>query len=212
MQLIINKYAKNIVEKNQKTLMITCDVHGDSLVEYYIKSLNRMICQTCLVTTYKAHLGEAILIEGDRLDTYVQAALAKMHTLSDHVNKIMDKYTQLSLNELAMPASDFMVLVRDVESFFQEEKKEDEILLSFMTNPQDNPTPKMNPVNPKMEISEWSQIDEVNDNLDLIYQWTGAKRLDLCYTATQHGFNVDSLHEHIKGKGPSITFIKSEYG
>ena len=56
-----------------------------------------------------------------------------------------------------------------------------------------------------------SQIDEVNNSLELIYRWTGGKKFDLCYKATQHGFDVNLLHEHIVGKSPSIIFIKTEF-
>ena len=36
-------------------------------------------------------------------------------------------------------------------------------------------------------------------------------KLQLKFRATQHGFNVESLHKRILGKGPTITFIKNEF-
>ena len=58
--------------------MVTCDVHKESLVEFYIKSLNKMVCNKCLFTDYKNNVQESVSIESDRLDSYIKAALKKI--------------------------------------------------------------------------------------------------------------------------------------
>ena len=61
-------------------------------------------------------------------------------------------------------------------------------------------------------ISEPSKIKEVNENIDLISEWIGNKniKLQLEFRATQHGFDIKSLHKRILGKSNTITFIKNE--
>ena len=79
-QLVINRMARKLIEKSlaTKNLMVTCDIHKEKMVEYYIKSLNKMVCSKCLLSDYKVNVDESISIECDRLDSYFKAVINKM--------------------------------------------------------------------------------------------------------------------------------------
>ena len=79
-QLQINRMARKLIEKSlaTKTMMVTCDVHKERTVEYYINTLNKMVCSKCLLSEYKVHVDESISIESDRLDSYFKAVINKM--------------------------------------------------------------------------------------------------------------------------------------
>ena len=76
-QLVINRRERIRVEKSleSKTLIITCDIHKEIMVEYYIKSLNKMVCSKCLFKDYLDQAGNSFPVESGRLDSYVVAAL-----------------------------------------------------------------------------------------------------------------------------------------
>ena len=76
--------------------MITCDLHKENSVEYYIKSINKMVCNKCLFSEYKVHVQESVSIENDRLDSYINAALKKIQSHSSKVTAIIDTYNGLS--------------------------------------------------------------------------------------------------------------------
>ena len=79
-QLVINRRERTRVEKSlaTKTMMVTCDVHKERTVEYYINTLNKMVCSKCLLSEYKVHVDESISIESDRLDSYLKDVINKM--------------------------------------------------------------------------------------------------------------------------------------
>ena len=114
--LIINKMVKKQIEKSfkSKILMVSCDVHNDFLVEYYIKSLNKMVCNKCLFSDHKDHVGEAIHLEGERLESYVKAALLKLESHNAKVIGLINTCKGLVQNDLAIPSNEFMLMADEV--------------------------------------------------------------------------------------------------
>ena len=94
--------------------MVSCDVHNDFLVEYYIKSLNKMVCNKCLFSDHKDHVGEAIHLESERLESYVKAALLKLESHSAKVIGLISICKGLVQNDLAIPSHEFMLMADEV--------------------------------------------------------------------------------------------------
>ena len=67
---------------------------------------------------------------------------------------------------------------------------------------------------PKVVLSEFSIMKEVNEGLDLLYEWSGNRkmRLDLVYRGPRDGTTVLDVQKRRVGKSPTFTFIKSELG
>ena len=65
-----------------------------------------------------------------------------------------------------------------------------------------------------MVLSEASVMKEVNDGLDLLYEWSGNQkmRLELIYRGPRDGTSVLDVNKRRAGKSPTFTFIKSEHG
>ena len=114
--LIINKMVKKLIEKSlqSKILMVSCDFHNDFLVEYYVKSLNKMVCGKCLISDYKDHVGEAIHLESERLESYVKAALLKLESHSAKVIALINTCKGLVQNDMAIPSQEFMIMAEEV--------------------------------------------------------------------------------------------------
>ena len=55
--------------------MITCDIHKELMVEFYIKTVNKMICSKCLFKDYQDQMESSLPVESERLYSYVIAAL-----------------------------------------------------------------------------------------------------------------------------------------
>ena len=55
---------------------------------------------------------------------------------------------------------------------------------------------------------------EVNEGLDLLYEWNGNRRmrLQLLYRGPRDGTTIASVHSKINGKSPTFVFIKTEHG
>ena len=65
-----------------------------------------------------------------------------------------------------------------------------------------------------MVLSEVSVMKEVNEGLDLLYEWNGNRkmRLELVYRGPRDGTAIFQVNWRRKGKSPTFTFIKSEHG
>ena len=94
--------------------MVSCDVHNDFLVEYYIKSINMMVCGKCLFSDYKDHVGESIHLESERLESYVKAALLKLESHSAKVIGLINTCKGLVQNDMAIPSQEFMIMAEEV--------------------------------------------------------------------------------------------------
>lgn len=66
------------------------------MVEYYIKSLNKMVCNKCLLRDYKVQVGESIPIDIERLDSYVKSSLKTLEDHSQKVNTLINTINGLS--------------------------------------------------------------------------------------------------------------------
>lgn len=65
-----------------------------------------------------------------------------------------------------------------------------------------------------MVLKEVSVMIEVNQELDLLYQWSGNRKmkLELLYRGSRDGAALLDVHPRLQGRGPTFSFIKSELG
>jgi hypothetical protein len=56
-------------------------------------------------------------------------------------------------------------------------------------------------------------MQEVNDNLNLLREWSGRQSLllTLVYRGSRDGFSLHNYVSKVTGKGPLFVFIKSEH-
>ena len=64
-------------------------------------------------------------------------------------------------------------------------------------------------------MNEESSIKEVNENKELLLDWSGQKQmqLTLTYRGSRDGFTNQQFHSKVDGKGPAnFVYIQSEMG
>ena len=145
--IILNKGMRREVEKIIEITprMVKCDDHPESFVQFYIKNVNKMVCQLCRDTKYKANIIEMISVEPNKLDSYVQSAIKKLKSQEAKVTRLKIAFEDISLNDREFTSQQFISMTRNVQAIIDnsnEEKKDGEPsyhFLSFLSNPQDNP-------------------------------------------------------------------------
>ena len=76
-------------------------------------------------------------------------------------------------------------------------------------------------------IGDWSEIKEVTtlidssiligsnrcqEFLEKIYEWTGAKKMELLFRSSRDGMSADVFHNRCNNQGPTIVFIQNGKG
>ena len=66
----------------------------------------------------------------------------------------------------------------------------------------------------KVHLSEPSIMKEVNEGIDLLYEWSGFRtmNLKLLYRGSRDGTTLPKVHSKINGKRPTFMFIKNHHG
>ncbi len=109
---IANKRLGKMVEKwlSQSKVVIVCDEHTDSIVDYYNVTHNKMVCNMCYVTNPKSDNTKFIPIQKDILADYIGSSLATLTSFNKRIIGLIEVGSDLLSTETEMKSKDFLVL------------------------------------------------------------------------------------------------------
>lgn len=74
---------------------MNCDLHPSESAEYYSKYAKKLICQKCVIDTYRDQLSECTPIDRDRIREEMDKAFEKLVEHREKLNDVIEEVQSL---------------------------------------------------------------------------------------------------------------------